>query len=294
MFVQNPFTADFLGNWVLGDRQQSLEFRCLGNKGRGDEIVQAYGSAPFDLTGVDASGNSKKMLNITIALNTDLFKNWFTISLDLSPTGSEYALDAVTAGGLVSHLNSDMDFSAYFTASLASSSTVQIKQKKPATTMRFFINNGQAEEVLKFNLRAGVSEMPSYFMRHTVDGTYRFDFEDGQNMLVCLDMENNVDKDVVSNAVDAKGKNLGLDPDAPKADWQLMRGRSGIFNFQKVTVDESDRITEIIEYPAGAKAGDLARRVVYKYTDENKNPSKLWELPYTLTSEDLLADPDAP
>lgn len=155
--------------------------------------------------------------------------------------------------------------------------------------MRFYVNNGQAETVLKFNARAGVAEMPSYFMRYIVGDTYRFDFSDGQNALVALDMDNNVDQDVVSNAVDVRGKNLGLDPSDESEDWELLRGRSGIFNFQKIDVDDQDRIEEIIEYPAGARVGDLARKVTYTYTDDNKNPDTIKEIPYTLTDSDLLS-----
>lgn len=72
------------------------------------------------------------------------------------------------------------------------------------------------------------------------------------------------------------------------ADYQLLRGRSGIFNFQKITVDGSDRITQIIEYPAGALMGDFARKINYTYSGGNTHPSTITEIPYTLTSSDLV------
>lgn len=72
------------------------------------------------------------------------------------------------------------------------------------------------------------------------------------------------------------------------ADYQLLRGRSGIFNFQKITVDGSDRITQIIEYPAGALVGDLSRKIKYTYTGGNTHPTTITEEPYTLASTDLV------
>lgn len=72
------------------------------------------------------------------------------------------------------------------------------------------------------------------------------------------------------------------------ADYQLLRGRSGIFNFQNITVDASDRITQIIEYPAGTLVGDLARKINYVYSGSNTQPSQITEIPYTLTSNDLV------
>lgn len=280
MFVQNPFTADFLGNWVLGDRHQALEFRCMGNKGRGDESVQSFGIPPYDLSGNDADGNPNNEFNITLALNTGSFKNWFQITVDLTPgIGDTYVLNSMSVVDVVNKLNANSNFSAYFTASVVSNN-IQIKQKRPITTVHFYINNGQAESVLNFNSKAGIAEIPSYFVRHTVGGTYRFDFEDGQNILVLLDESNGVDAEIITNA--------GFDPVSPKEDWELLKGRSGIFNFQKITVDGSDRITEIIEYPAGAKEGDLGRKTNYAYAGTNKNPDQITEIPYTLASGDFI------
>ena len=287
MFVQNPFTADFYGSWVLGDRQHCVDFKCPSNKGRGDEVVQAYGQSPYDLSGNDADGNAKKTLNITVAMSVESFKHWFQIDVDLTPTGSDtYILSAVSIADVVAKLNANSTFSAWFSACDINGS-VRITQKRPVTSMRFYINNGQAEEVLKFNKFAGVADIPTYFIRHTVGDTYRLDFTDAQNALVYLDLENDVDCDVITNAVDGKGNNLGLTAVA-KEDWQLLKGRSGIFNFQKITVDGSDRMTEIIEYPAGAVAGDLGRNIVYTYDGANKQPSTIKEMPYTLTSSDLI------
>lgn len=76
-----------------------------------------------------------------------------------------------------------------------------------------------------------------------------------------------------------------------KTDWELFRGRSGIFNFKKQTVDGSNRITQIIEYPAGALAGDFAKITLYTYSGANTSPSTITEIPYTLLSGDIVTPP---
>lgn len=80
----------------------------------------------------------------------------------------------------------------------------------------------------------------------------------------------------------------GLDYTAMKEDYEHLAGRSGLFNFQNITVDGSDRITQIIEYPAGARAGDFGRKINYTYSGANTKPSQITEIPYQLTSDDLV------
>jgi hypothetical protein len=100
-------------------------------------------------------------------------------------------------------------------------------------------------------------------------------------MLIRLDETDPVyDQPIITDA--------GFNYSAMKEDWELLRGRVEIFNFKKITVDGSDRITEVIEYPAGALAGDLARKTAYVYTGANTSPDQITQIPYTLTSGDLV------
>ena len=72
-------------------------------------------------------------------------------------------------------------------------------------------------------------------------------------------------------------------------DWELLRGRAaGIYTFKKQTIDGSGRITEIIEYPAGAVVGDLARKTAMSYTGANIEPDQITQIPYVLQSGDLV------
>ena len=280
-FFQNPFTQDFIAPWLLSDRQYNPDFKCPRNAGRGDEMVVSFGEAPFNLSGNDGDGNSKAVLTISFALNDT--KNWADLAVTI--TGS--SLSAITLQEVVTSLQANAVFDDYFTARVRTDNKIEIKQNKPVTSMKFFIKNGRAESVLLFNKLAGVSEMPTFFQRHTIAN--RFTYTDSQNALILLNASGSVvDANVIDNAVDNKGVSLGFSHSTVQADWQLIKGKSGIFNFQKITVDGSNRITQIIEYSAGSVAGDLARKVNYTYSGANTNPSQITEIPYTLTSGDLV------
>ena len=291
-FFQNPFCGEFRGNWVLGDRQHCPTFVVKGNSGRGEDMVIAWARASsYIVSGNDDDGTAKKNLSLTFAVND--FKNWTNIVIDITAGGST----TITPNEIAVNLNANDSFSSWFVAGAEQwendkeATKLFIRQKFDANRMRFFVRNTGAETVLHFNARAGVGELPTYFVRHTVDDTYRFDFPDGQNQLVLLDPDGkDVDANVISSALDAYGRTMGFDPNTVQEDWQLLGGKSGLFNFQNITVDAHDRIAVIVEYPCGAKVGDFARRTSYTYDNEsNKSPSNICETPYTLTSADLIS-----
>jgi hypothetical protein len=308
-YFQNPFLTEFRGNWVLGDRQYSVAFVCPPNTGRSDLLVNAWNPPSgdpqevYDLSGNDADGNPKAILNVRMS-TSGTFDHWANVSVDLinntyanlnpAPTAS-----AIRPDQIVAIINADPTFSSFFTASLHKSQSgnntrLVIRQKQDTLRMKFFVLNGQAEEVLGFNARAGVAQLPVYFAKCKVWGGDMTDRTDGTNALVLLDPSNsggslNVDNAVIDNAVDERGNSFGFDSTTMKEDWELLGGRvSGLFTFQKLTVDGSDRITQIIEYPAGAVAGDFARKINYTYTSSNTNPSQVTEVPYVLTDGDLV------
>ena len=311
-YFQNPFLTEFRGNWVLGDRQYSITFVCPPNNGRSDLLVNAWNPPTgdeievYDLSGNDADGNPKNTLNVRMSTG-GTFDHWANISVDLTsntyanlnpaPTESEIRPDQI-----VSIINSDPIFSSFFTASLHQSQSgkntrLVLRQKQDALRVKFFVLNGQAETVLGFNARARVVQMPSYFAKCKVWGGDMTARTDGTNALVLLDPDNLggaliVDNDIIDNAVDAKGDSLELDSTTMQEDWELVAGRaSGLFTFKSLTIDADDRITEVIEYPAGAIIGDLGRKIQYTYTSTNTNPDQITEIPYTLTGGDLVTPP---
>jgi len=280
-YFQNPFSQDFIATWLLSDRQYNPDFKCPRNAGRGDEMVIAFGDAPFNFSGNDGDGNSKAVLTISFALNDT--KNW----ADLAVTISASSLAATTVEEVVISFRANTVFDDFFTTRIRTDGKVEIKQKKPITSMKFFIKNGRAESVLKFNKLAGVSEIPSFFNRHSIAN--RFIYNDSQNALILLNPSGVVeDAAVIDNAVDEKSVSRGFSSGTVQEDWQLIKGRSGMFKFQKITVDGSNRITQIIEYSAGSLAGDLSKKTAYAYTGANTSPNKITEIPYTLQSGDLV------
>lgn len=275
-FFQNPFIHSFEGNWLLGDRQHQPKFVVPGHSGRGAESVQITKAASYNLSGNDSEGDPKNILNIDISLHN--FKNWNSLSFTITAT----SLAATTPEEIMGSLNNNSTFSTYFVCEI-NKDLLTIRQVHSANTMRFYVKNGQAEETLRFNLKSGVAEVPTYFNRHTIANARNFSDSSGQ--LIELDPTNNVDAAVINNAVNVQGVSLGLDSSAAKEDYELLAGRSGMYIFTKNTYVSND-ITEKIEYHAGAKVGDLAKKTTYIY--DGSDLIEVFEIPHTLESGDLI------
>lgn len=352
MFFLNPFSEEFRGNLVLADRALSLTFVCPPNAGRGQEMVLSWADGPYDLTGNDDDGVDKSNLTIYYAYDPE-FKAYSSLSIDVE--AGSVSSSAVTVREIVTALNADTTFAELFEAALNSGNRIYIRQKRDSTRFRFYISLNGAETAIKFNGRAGVAELPTYFDRHIIANRYTYD--DSVGMLLPLNhvitgntvanptvvtsaghslsasqqiiitgsnssptidgtrvisspLTNTftvpvnvttagtrarystlVEAAMIDGAVDAKGKSLGYSSSTVQDDWDLLRGRSGLFTFQKLTVDGSDRITQIIEYHAGSEAGDFSRKILYTYTGANTKPSTISEIPYVLQSGDLITPP---
>lgn len=291
-FFQNPFTNDFQANLYLHDKINSISYMCKANAGRGPNSVYAWNNEPYNLSGNDAAGNATKDLYIYFATNDLNFSNWSLLIVDIS--SGAVSTSAVKVSEIVTALNADARFSSLFTASprshyneitKANQTTVEIKSNWSVERIKFYVVNGRAEEKLKFNARAGVAELPAFFSRHSF--VNRNTYADSQGSLIQLDTANLVDAAVITSATDYKGKSLGYTTSA-QADWQLLKGKSITFMFKKQTVNSNSQITEIIEYPAGAVVGDLAKKTTQTYTGTQTYPDKSVEYPYILQSGDLV------
>jgi len=294
-YFQNPFATEFRGSWILGDISDNLSFTCPANAGRGDDIIVSWADGPFDLSGNDADGNISKTLNFRFSTSSLNYENWSLLAVDITTLASSSA--STTHAEIVNSLNANAAFATWFTAELNSSTgRTTIRSRQPSTTFRFFVVNGQAEAKLLFNQRAGVAELPTYFDRHkfaylfTTSASY-VSFIDRQNALMPLTPGTFiVDANVITNAKDAYGKSRNLDYTTVRADWQLLDGKSDAFMFQKICLDAFGNISQIIEYQAGSKAGDLAKKTCYYRNGgaSGANPFKITEVPYMLTSSDLV------
>jgi hypothetical protein len=284
-FFQNVFTNDFEGNWLISDRRYVPKFVLRRNAGRGDEYVVSWNAGPYNLSGNDADGNTRDTLEIVYALYN--FKNWATISVDISAGAA--STSAVTPEEIVANLNGNTLFAERFTASLDKQRLILIRQNKPALDFRFYIQNGRAEEALRFNARAGVAELPTYFSRHTIEN--RFDFEDSANQLIQLDSTSSVQADIIDNAVDYKGISLGYDSSVVQEDWELMDGKHNNFHFQSGPSDGTvDSTATTLIYPTGSRVGDLAKKVII-LKDSTGEIVQQFEMPYTLTISDMISPP---
>jgi hypothetical protein len=229
-YFQNVFDSEFLGALLLSDRQYNLTFKIRANR-NSSTLMRAYGTAPFNTT-----GNTTLTFNVSVDSGRSF--NAFSVTLT---SGS-----ARTPAQIVDDLNADTTFASYFTASVEGFSVDQkgmvvVKSRFQRENFKAYINNTSAETVLKFNRYAGVAELPDYFARHTIAN--RLTYTDSLGCLVQLSQP--TDNTIITDA--------GLST-SPKADYELLHGRSGLFMFNKQTVDSSSRVTQKIEYPAGAVA----------------------------------------
>jgi hypothetical protein len=285
-FFQNPFPSEFRGSLVLSDRQYNLTFIAPGHAGRGDENVFSNASGPFNFTVNDGEGNPTSILNIHFAYSDNDYQHWSKISVNVATVGNA---SATTLNEVVTALNQENTFKSLFLASVtADGGRVLIKSKKPVTRMKFYISNGQADTLLRFNALAGVAELPTYFSRHTIAN--RFNFSDSTGQLVQLNPISLVDENVINTAKDKNGKFLGLSHADVKPDWKLLSGRSGLFQITIIGTGLSSSATNRLIYPAGAKAGDLSLRIITEL-DGGGQELRRFEIPYTLTQQDLFEPP---
>lgn len=284
-YFLNVFKKEFIGPLNLGDRQYTMNFNVKANAGRGDDIVQSFGEPNFNLSGNDSEGNPSSTL--TIKYSKDQL-GWNALPIVVSVSSTANPADIVIA------LNANATFAGMFEATVEKFSkngkdrvTITLKTAH-AERVRFYIERGGAEEKLQFNYLAGVAELPTYFARHIIDSQIPFPNSESPKLLIELDPSNDVDAAVIDNARDGSGKLLKLDSGTVREDWQLLNGHSGLFIFKVYSYDGSNRVEELLEYHAGAKEGDLAKKTLYSYTAAAVVPDYAAEIPYTLTNSDLI------
>jgi hypothetical protein len=264
-YFQNVSNAEFIGIYAISDRQYNKDYRIRPNRNQ-PTLMQNYVAGPYNLS---------TKVDFGIKYSMDAGTTWNQITVTLT-SGAARTVDQV-----VTDLNANTNFTAMFTA-FSQNDRIWIRANSNMNTnFRAYIPNiantasptTSAEEVLGFNRNAPVVEMPSYFAKYAI-GTL------AGGIIVQLSQPN--ENFVITNA--------GLST-TPKADYELLEGTCGLFTFVKNVVDGSDRVISRIEYAAGAKAGDLAKKTTYTYTAANKNPDRYAEVPYTLTSGDLITPP---
>lgn len=268
-FFQNVFDQEFQGNLLLADRKLIPTFKIGPNRNLQSKQV-SWNVGPYDLS-------SDSLLSFNFAWDTE-FRNWARVKIDVS--GSDAG--ATTAAEVAAALNANPTFSSLFvagTTTVSGGDAVVVNKVASKKQVKFYFGNSGAEKTIGFNKMAPVAELPSYFERHTVGNVNNF--EDSVGALIKLDESDPVDQAVIENA--------GFDPSSMSSDWELLRGRSGLFMFQKSVLDGSGRVTEKVEYPAGAVPGDFAKKTKYVYSGASSNPVAVTEIPHVLTSGDIVS-----
>lgn len=276
-FYMNPFNQEFRGSLVLSDRQYTITFSVPANVN--GEWAVAWNNETYDLS-------TYNTLTFYVSNNGKDYGK-FTVNVAGATASATTALEVVTI------LNANSSFSQYFTAETVkpnpSTTTVRIHFLRGQNGGKYFIENSGAECKLRFNKKAGIAEIPSYFSRHTLfNSSYTTDASVVPQLILLdgTDTATDGDRAIIREFLNnSSWTNSDL-----KADYQLLAGRSGIFIFRKTTVDSNSpvRPSVVIEYHAGAKAGDLAKRITYKYSTTTNTVLEYTEEPYVLQSGDLI------
>lgn len=273
-YFQNPFDQEFRGSLILGDRQYTSNFIIAGNL-NSSKLMMAWVPGPYNMS-------TNNTLTIHYAVDPTL-KQFQTMAINVAGATPS----ATQAWEVVNALNSNANFSSLWVANYRplnddpQVNTVYMQSKRPNLGIRAYIDNTGAEKVMKFNTKAPIAQLPTYFARHTIANALTF--SDSLATLVQLNPGDSYTASMITAA--------GQDPTTVLDDWQLLYGRSGIFNFKKQVYDGSSRLTSILEYPAGARVGDLAKLTEYQYEGADTVASIVTEVPYTLTSGDLVTPP---
>jgi len=272
-FFQNVFDFEFRPTLLGADRQYQVGWKLAANANRSDYMLSGN-AGPFDLSALS-------VLTINYAYDP-AFMNFS--SLAISVAGATPAV--TTPEEVITLLNSDDTFSSLFLATLYPSTTIAgspnkilIKGKRSRGNFRAYISNTGAEQIIQFNKHAPISELPSYFERYTIDERFNYP-KIGPDRVIMLNPADSYE----ASLIDAAGYNSA----SPKADWQLLYGQNDAYWFYKRTYVASKLATEI-KYPAGAVAGDLAKKTQYEYSGSDL--VAITEIPYVLQSGDLVTPP---
>lgn len=269
-FFQNPFEFTFNGSLFGIGPQYTISYDIGANRNKSNYIA-AYNLEPYDL-----SGGADLIFNVAIDPEMLHFRS-FTISL------SGLNINAVTAAEIVTSLNSNSDFSEYFTARAIKLNAGDVKSTvlmiaKNRNFFRCYISNVDACFALAINKHAPVRELPDLFQQYAIQNIYS-NLNLGSQRILYLDPADSNDAQVITDA--------GFDPLNPTPDWKLLASASPLYTFTKTVYVSGSKIDYQLVYNAGSEAGQMCKKIVYQY-DGSNNIIGLLEIPYILQSGDLI------
>lgn len=270
-FFQNPFEFTFNGSLFGIGSEYNISYGIGANRNKSNYIT-LYNLEPYDLS----EGTE---LTFNIAIDPDMLHFG---SFSVTITGLDTT--AITAAEVVASLNSNVNFNQYFTAKIIkfsasdANNTVSMIAKN-RMFFRCYISNKSACFPLAINKYAPVKELPDLFQQYAVKNIFTY-LNYGSQRIIYLDPSDVDDAKVITNA--------GFDPDNPTPDWKLLASASPHYTFTKTVYNsENSSIYYKLVYPAGAIAGQMCKKIIYEY-DEEENVVGVCEIPYILNNDDLI------
>jgi hypothetical protein len=290
-FFQNVFNKDFHGTiYGVGETESPRNWTMGANIGRSTNSVVHW--AGPGVTGGRYNLTGKTTLTVKFARQSHP-NAFFAIAVDVTATAS--AAGSVSIREIVTDLNADSMFSTLMTASVIDgpnevkdathgfadgggvAKQIDITGKVPG---EFYVLNSSAEEVLKFNKKAPIKELLTFFKRHSwdVDGTAVEPAATGPRPLIWLDISDaNAQVPLTTAGI--------VSPWTRQDDYQLLKGSVPEYQFIKNTYSGADHTVQV-SYNAGAVAGDAAIKTTMVYVSNKMTESTT--VPHILETGDLV------
>jgi len=290
-FFQNVFNKDFHGTiYGIGLEESPINWTIGANQGRSTNSVVHWAGPGVAGGKYNLTGKTTLTVMFSRPAAPDVF---FAVAVDVTATAA--AASAVSIHEIVTDLNANSVFSTLMTASVIDgpnevkdathgfaggggvAKQIDITGKVPG---EFYVLNSSAEEILKFNKKAPIKELLTFFKRMSwdVDGTAVEGAAPGPRPLIWLDISDaNAQVPLTTAGI--------VNPWTRQADYQLLKGSVPDYQFVKNTYTGTDH-TEQIVYNAGAKVGDPAIKTTMVYVSNKMTESTT--VPHVLESGDLV------
>tara|TARA_Y100000034_G_scaffold38278_1_gene47007 strand:+ start:26322 stop:27191 length:870 start_codon:yes stop_codon:yes gene_type:complete len=285
-FYMNPFNQEYKGMFPQVDHhafpKPLITYTIPNNKNNSVAMI-AWKVEPYDFSSLP---------DLTINYAVDANHQFFA-ALTIDVSGATAA--ATTAAEVATALNANAIFTTLFKAKAqniqetpltASTQSVLITSKKPNDAIKAYISNSSAESKLRFNLNAGIAEIPTYFSK---DNITNYHLANSAGQLIELDgTDTAIDRPIIRDFLNNQAwTNADL-----LEDWQMLEGRGGRFKFTINTINGDGQITDSIQWGAGAIAGDMAVRIIRVWGGAtDTSPDEEYEVPHVLTSTDVANVP---
>lgn len=185
-YFQNVFDSEFRLDLIDG-----VTFRVKSNLPNSSQVFQCWNASPYDLS-------SAATLTINYSFNQG--RAWTPLAINVA--SGAVSSSAVTAAEVVTNLNANATFQALFLAVLQTDNKghnyVAVRSNRARTEFRIYVANSGAESKLRFNKKAGVSELPSRFARHTIANINNY--SDSYGNLQQMDLTTVIDQKIVEEA----------------------------------------------------------------------------------------------